>query len=101
MKVRTDGETRRLVAARLRDLMCEDPDIWLDTLCYIAVRDCAIVDDSFTPGEAIARLIDPVATWRNDGGSLTPWRCAACGCERSAVPNYCPNCGARVVSGHE
>lgn len=49
--------------------------------------------------ERLADLIDrPTCEWRNDGRKLTPWRCAVCGCERSAVPNYCPNCGARVVS---
>lgn len=51
--------------------------------------------------DLLADLIDPTCEWRNDGGNQTPWRCAACGCERSAVPNYCPNCGARVVSGDE
>lgn len=50
--------------------------------------------------ELFADLIDrPTCEWLNDGRKLTPWRCAVCGCERSAVPNYCPNCGSMVVMG--
>ena len=31
--------------------------------------------------------------------SLDTWTCSECGCEMydAAEPNYCPNCGARVV----
>lgn len=54
---------------------------------------CVLADDL----GRLADLIDPTCEWRNDGGKLTPWRCCACGCERSAAPNYCPHCGARVV----
>lgn len=102
----TSNERRR-VAERLRTNFVsfardkgENASIYpLRCICALARLIGAESTDWLSINDRLADLIDPTCEWRNDGGNQTPWRCAACGCERSAVPNFCPNCGARVVSG--
>ena len=92
------SDERRKVAEDLRGLC--DYHIRYAEQFYEELREIVALDlDGSFEGVAnsLAGLIDPTCEWRNDGGNQTPWRCAACGCERSAVPNFCPNCGARVV----
>lgn len=109
------SDKRRMVAERLRNnettsIDCNSCKIISRALygydsaicnrCEQVARDGYAVPDSCEGegfGRLLADLIDPTCEWRNDGGKLTPWRCCACGCERSAAPNYCPHCGARVV----
>ena len=80
---------RRAVAARMREIMRDDPHGWLDIM--VAKATC------------------------NDVGDDWEFHCSACGCEldiremevgeptmwkdgAAQVPKYCPSCGAEVVS---
>lgn len=70
------------------------------------VRDAANVDIAYSTTSVLADLIDP--TCRDFGGEEGTngegydFACSACGyvCDL-AEPEFCPNCGARVVSGDD
>lgn len=40
----------------------------------------------------------PERTCRNVDDEFPFFECSECGCNAVVVPNYCPNCGAKVVS---
>ena len=40
--------------------------------------------------------------WIDTPNYYQRWKCSLCGCHtRDAVPNYCPNCGARMDGGED
>ena len=103
-------EERRRVARRMREIMEETPDIYLDRLCFNALRDS--LDEGGRVGETLAKLIDR-PTCRNVSGHQDVFTCSECRCEFEIVceegneygecfytpfmPCFCPSCGAEVV----
>ena len=102
-------DKRREVAARMREVMRDDPRGFLDNMIAYSVLD--VMGEGVTVGEVLADLINrPTCEMKGD-----PWakygRCSHCGAfvRRDAVTNCigvipvrcCPNCGARVVRGDE
>ena len=90
---------RREVAARMREIMRDDPHGWLDMMVAKAVVD--VMGEGVTVGETLADLIDrPTCEMRAEGEGF---RCSACGefHDMSWFDRfpwaYCPNCGAEVV----
>ena len=96
-------EERREVAARMREIMRDDPHGWLDAMVVNAVTD--VLGEGVAIGETVADLIDRptcrnVAVKRED-----EFLCSACG-EHVDIAymdsvdgyhaRYCPNCGAEV-----
>ncbi|WP_298626644.1 hypothetical protein [uncultured Senegalimassilia sp.] len=101
---------RREVAARIREILRDDPHGWLDAMVVNAVTD--VLGEGVAIGETVADLIDRPTC--NDVGDDWEFHCSACGCEldirekevgeptmwkdgAAQVPKYCPNCGAEVV----
>lgn len=94
---------RREVAARMREIMRDDPHGWLGIMVAKAVVD--VMGEGVTVGETLADLIDrptceDVFVPRGDG--FTPYvefKCSACGCSHVSLTYvyYCPNCGAEVI----
>lgn len=101
-----NDKERREVAARMREIMRDDPHGWLDVMVSRAVA--GVLGDGVKIGETIADLIDrPTCEMRGHPGA--PYGvCTRCGAfvRRDAVTNctsvipvkYCPNCGAEVVN---
>lgn len=96
-------EERREVAARMREIMRDDPHGWLDAMVVNAVTD--VLGEGVAIGETVADLIDcptcrNVAVKRED-----EFLCSAYG-EHVDIAymdsvdgyhaRYCPNCGAEV-----
>ena len=110
------SDERREVAENLRDIdeawptlvedLEEDP-LRFGGLAMAGILAC--VDDR-TVFRRLADLIDPTCEMHEVGGwpDATSWACSCCG-HRLTVRGehvdfglaYCPNCGARVVSGDE
>ena len=67
------------------------------------VRSAANVDIAYSTTSVLADLIDPTCKVEDDNpfASDFDYVCRACGEHFSTCdkPNYCPGCGARVVSG--
>lgn len=103
------SDERREVAERLRDLAARVPrDVTMDGLQdVLEERDFALGIQGVSPREAIRRLADLIdPTCRNFGGEEGTngegyeFACTACGwCGDVTDPNYCPNCGCRIVGG--
>lgn len=120
----TSGE-RREVAERLRELPSyADADgcctVW-DVLFALGLRQCDVIgfvraDDA----RRLADLIDPTCKDEADVNPVDGFMCSACGWWGNAQQawsngwgepdfdspteyaiRFCPNCGARVVSGNE
>jgi hypothetical protein len=98
-------EERREVAARMREIMRENPHGWLDVMVAQSVLD--VMGEGMAIGETVADLIDrptcQMVECTIDHGSRS-WgmRCTACGEKFEHMkPSYgwrnCPNCGAEVV----
>ena len=100
-------EERREVAARMRKIMLDNPDVWLDDTIACAVYD--VLDDCETIGESLASLIDRPTCYVVEHKT----HCGSYGCEEAGQlwvlscgdecvndsdfpPNYCPECGAMV-----
>lgn len=77
--------------------------------CNNSTCECAPeTNDHFTEAEAITAWnarAERTCRMEYSGGvheflSLDTWTCSECGCEMydATEPNYCPTCGARVVS---
>ena len=110
------NDERREVAARLRSV--SGAPEWATTACCIAEclgeHDYPLWNDSKPLFNRLADLIEPEPerTCRVHIGEGTEsgwWVCGSCGdlfdtlsslaCKRgrNSMPNYCPNCGAKVV----
>lgn len=89
---------RRAVAARMREIMRDDPHGWLDIMVAKAIFD--VMGEGVAIGETLADLIDrPTTTLTEDEDGRTC--CANCGCAALYMSDatYCPDCGAEVVKG--
>ena len=96
----SDSE-RRAVAARMHEILRDDPHGWLDAMVVNAVTD--VLGEDVAIGETVADLIDR-PTCKNFGleegtnGEDYDFFCSRCGFAVDvADPRYCPNCGAEVV----
>lgn len=97
---------RRAVAARMREIMRDDPHGWLDIMVSKAVAD--VMGDGVVIGETLADLIDcPTCEMEFRSGEQYG-RCSHCGAfvRRDAVTDcigeisvkFCPNCRAEVLA---
>lgn len=96
---------RRAVAARMREIMRDDPHGWLDVMVSRAVAD--VLGDGVKIGETVADLIDrptchleltDVETHGN--AKVRIYECSECGrtCEEIyGKYERCPHCGCEVV----
>lgn len=69
-------EKRREVAARMREIMRDDPHGWLDAMVVNAVTD--VLGEGVAIGETVADLIDR-PTCRNVSGYQDTFKCSGCG----------------------
>lgn len=86
------SEQRKEIASRLRN-----PDSLNSEGCIITAGICLKISSTL-----IANLIDPTCNdfggEEGTNGEGYDFACSACGwCGDVCEPNYCPNCGARVV----
>ena len=101
---------RREVAERLRGVTEEELQyVFLEKILNSAVGECCFDDEGDIDNGLIlnrlADLIDPTCEVRDDN----PWMsnfayvCNSCGEHFSTCdkPNYCPGCGARVMSDED
>lgn len=103
-------EERREVAARMREIMRDDPHGWLDAMVVNAVTD--VLGEGVAIGETVADLIDRPTCFDTESKDSTSFTCSVCGFSESKLTvdpftlsfrsfkpsyRYCPNCGARVV----
>lgn len=95
------NEERREVAAKMREIMHDDPHGWLDVMVSRAVAD--VLGDGVKIGETVADLIDRPTTTRHGKfktkyGSKTLC-CEVCGYSIGDMRwNYCPKCGAVITN---
>lgn len=122
--MRISDSERREVAARLREIMRDNPHGWLDVMVWEAVVD--VMGVGVTIGETLADLIDRptcrlVELW-DEHEKAHVLDCTACHFGEKAIKGddyiswaiarelwtngcydnfkYCPVCGAEVVSGN-
>lgn len=103
------SDERRELAARLRKCGAELSILGADCDTAFHVIDKVIgcrEEDSWERFLArLADLIDPTCTVKDDNRLMSDFAyvCCACGEHFSTCnkPNYCPNCGARVVERGE
>lgn len=92
-----DGSDENVLHTTWNDMNCwfnEFPDGW--TAWGMAKRG--------TPEQAIAATLGSgTTTMTTDAGSQNWYSCDACDADgyAAAVPNYCPNCGAKVVNNED
>lgn len=104
MGVNVTDKQRREVAARMREIIRDKPDEWLDIAVVRAVND---VFESYEKiGENVADLIDrpTCRICETDHEYEDSVRCDRCRMtfRRPWEPfKYCPNCGAEVVSADD
>ena len=102
------NDERREVAARLREQkpwsVFTDFQDCIGDLCDAVFDDEGDLNDMFGLKKSLADLIEPeperTCHFRNDGHGIL-W-CDADGCDYDMddyfpIPNYCQNCGAKVV----
>lgn len=104
-------DERREVAARMREIMRDDPHGWLDVMVSRAVAD--VLGDGVKNGETVADLIDRPTCFDTEGKDSKSFTCSACEFSESTLVvslftlsflsckpsyRYCPNCGAEVVN---
>ena len=97
-------DERRAVAARMREIMRDDPHGWLDIMVGKAVVD--VMGDGEKIGETVADLIDrpTCRICATDHEYEDSVRCDRCRMtfRRPWEPfKYCPNCGAEVKDDAE
>ena len=101
---------RRAVAARMREILRDDPHGWLDMMVAKAVVD--VMGEGVTIGETVADLIDRPTChniYDENKGCANGFMCSTCGhavedyegYRVSGTWNYCPNCGAKVLDDGE
>lgn len=98
------GDERRAVAARMREIMRDDPHGWLDAMVMNAVTD--VLGDGEKIGATVADLIDrpTCRICATDHEYEDSVRCDRCRMtfRRPWEPfKYCPNCGAEVKDDAE
>lgn len=92
--------SREEVAKKLREnSTAHTADEALQIICKCTIR---AAKDSKGVIEVLADLIDPTCHdfggEKGTNGECYDFACSACGwCGDVTEPNYCPNCGARVV----
>lgn len=97
-------DERREVAARMREILRDDPHGWLDAMVMNAVTD--VMGDGEKIGETVADLIDrpTCRICATDHEYEDSVRCDRCRMtfRRPWEPfKYCPNCGAEVKDDAE
>ena len=97
-------EERREVAARMREILRDDPHGWLDAMVVNAVTD--VMGEGVAIGETVADLIDrpTCRICATDHEYEDSVRCDRCRMtfRRPWEPfKYCPNCGAEVKDDAE
>lgn len=99
-------DERREVAARMREIMRDDPHGWLDVMVGKAV--VGVMGDGEKIGETVADLIDrPTCRLEltdvetHGSAKVRIYECSECGrtCEEIyGKYERCPHCGAEVVA---
>ena len=95
-------EERREVAARMREIMRDDPHGWLDAMVVNAVTD--VLGEGVAIGETVADLIDCPTCHICATDHEYSVRCDRCRMtfRRPWEPfKFCPNCGAEVKDDEE
>lgn len=100
--MRISDKQRREVAARMREIMRENPHGWLDVMVTQSVLD--VMGEGMAIGETVADLIDR-ETCRNVSADQNRFECSECGFEMPIWDGdggwmafyFCPQCGAEVV----
>ena len=97
-------DERRAVAARMREILRDDPHGWLDAMVVNAVTD--VMGEGVAIGETVADLIDrpTCRICATDHEYEDSVRCDRCRMtfRRPWEPfKYCPNCGAEVKDDAE
>ena len=103
-------EERRAVAARMREILRDDPHGWLDVMVAKSVFD--VMGNGVAIGETVADLIDRPTCRIGYALGSTDRSCSACGVTFSTGTYqggdheeyefvFCPNCGAMVTEGEE
>lgn len=92
-----NDKERRAVAARMREIMRDDPHGWLDMMVAKAVVD--VMGEGVTVGETLADLIDRPTT--SNVGEPPEFVCKLCGAVWPEELGFahCPECGAEVTDG--
>lgn len=108
---------RRAVAARMREIMRDNPHGRLDVMVANAVYD--VMGEGGAIGETVADLIDRPTCHDVVDFDSESFKCSRCGFRVLSIDGapdaaklvspkggvidfgFCPNCGARVVSGDE
>lgn len=99
------NDERREVAARLREQkpwdICTEYEYCIGSLCDAVFEDEGDLNDMFILQKVLAELIEqePERTCRFEHIEGT-WYKTSCGERYDGVipPNYCPNCGAKVIA---
>lgn len=98
--MRISDEERREVAAKMREICRENPDVSLQTMVASAMNEC--LPEGMEYGQTLADLIDRPTTTRHGKfktkyGRETPC-CEVCGYSIGDMRwNHCPKCGAAIV----
>lgn len=100
-----NDKKRRAVAARMREIMRDDPHGWFDVMVSRAVAD--VLGDGVKIGETVADLIDRPTCRNLAVKPADEFLCSKCG-EHVGIAymdscddyhaKYCPNCGAEVIN---
>lgn len=111
--MRISDDERRAVAARMREILRDDPHGWLDAMVMNAVTD--VLGEGVTIGETVADLIDRPTCHDVADFDRESFKCSRCGFRVLSIDGapdaaklvgtkdgvagfgYCPNCGAEVV----
>lgn len=98
--MRISDEERREVAAKMREICRENPDVSLQTMVASAMNEC--LPEGMEYGPTLADLIDRPTTTRHGKfktkyGRQTPC-CEVCGYSIGDMRwNHCPKCGAAIT----
>ena len=108
---------RRAVAARMREILRDDPHGWLDMMVAKAVVD--VMGEGMAIGETVADLIDRPTCHDVADFDRESFKCSRCGFRVLSIDGapdaaklvgtkggvidfgYCPNCGAEVKDDAE
>lgn len=94
--MRISDDDRREVAAKMREICHENPDVLLQTMVASAMNEC--LPNGMEYGPTLADLIDrPTCHLIEDEDGRTA--CSECGCAALYLSDatYCPDCGGVIV----